>query len=987
MSTLDWTTFSEAALAASDGRIGDDVRRRAVAFIGTVRDHPDGWRFCAERLFDAEARDEARFACLQVLHAAAASGRADPEVLGKALVSWPLSFLPGHADTVSAAVRNKFAQVLASFFQRRPAVEWTALFDALLAAATNSEPVLDFLLRFLVSFSEEILDRQCVSSEALAAATAIKDELRKRTVEQLAQMLYAVMETFSDSRPQLVLMALCALRCHINWVPIGLVANEQFVPLLFRFLLHPAFAEDACECVSEVISKGMDPAAKIDLIARLRLPTVAAAALAPTSSAAVDDNVTLKLAKLLTESALELLTACEKLQQDASFAEKAREASSMIDEAFPFVASFFGHRDNDVSDAIFAFIHPYVTRCKCSALKGSPCRADHIRILLPVILKKIAFPEGQDRIGFGNEDDDDEEFSEYRKRVGNVFKALVRLLPNVVAEFVFSALSGVCAAQPYADFSKAEAALFLFFSFGEGLGNAPSGATQQQKQMAAHTGTLSGEPQESYIQRALCMLLKSGISAHPHPAVLLMFFEILVRYIKNAPTGDPCFAAALAAFLGSQGIRHPLLAVRRRVTYLFQRFARALRSQMLPIVGNIVESLRDVVAVNYEVQQTFPFEDQLTLYEAFGYLVGAQPSSQLIEAVIHPLRFQLTEILDKRLFAADTPEKPWYSTLIKQHLNAITVFSKGFGLLNKGQLAQPFLETLQESIRSLQLLGPDSTVWIHVATYLHRMIETLGVLVLPFVSASLDQLILSTRSLAACTSSSPAAQQMLLKELAELLSVIGQVSSKFKEHATAPLDAALPNALALLVEFISPAISSSSPRSEESRELFDLHKQLLHCLWTVSSNSPQALLAQSVGPIAEKLLNLLLQGLESGDPVHQRQIAKVFSRFIDIWAVQARLPGFDDYLRNAVFPALMRLVVGTRANVGDAAIYQLFLEIANTLFASKAIGLPATIEQLVRCVFAPLGCNPQHVQALADALSAESPSPAAVMSVFKAMTG
>ena len=72
-------------------------------------------------------------------------------------------------------------------------------------------------------------------------------------------------------------------------------------------------------------------------------------------------------------------------------------------------------------------------------------------------------------------------------------------------------------------------------------------------------------------------LLSSGVSSYPHPAVLLMFFELVVRYEKFFLVEPQFVAHTLVGFLDQNGMRHPSPKVRSRVAYLFSRFVRSVK--------------------------------------------------------------------------------------------------------------------------------------------------------------------------------------------------------------------------------------------------------------------------------------------------------------------------------------------------------------------------------------------------------------------------
>ena len=72
--------------------------------------------------------------------------------------------------------------------------------------------------------------------------------------------------SYEKSKPELVCRALEVVGAYIAWIDIGLIANERFVPVLIRFMSDPLLQESASDCIYEIISKGMEPRGKMELI-------------------------------------------------------------------------------------------------------------------------------------------------------------------------------------------------------------------------------------------------------------------------------------------------------------------------------------------------------------------------------------------------------------------------------------------------------------------------------------------------------------------------------------------------------------------------------------------------------------------------------------------------------------------------------------------------------------------------------------------------
>lgn len=75
-----------------------------------------------------------------------------------------------------------------------------------------------------------------------------------------------VQMSYEETHASLVCMCLDVIGAYVSWIDITLIANDRFVEVLLRFLAMPLLRESACDCVHEIICKGMEPTAKTTLI-------------------------------------------------------------------------------------------------------------------------------------------------------------------------------------------------------------------------------------------------------------------------------------------------------------------------------------------------------------------------------------------------------------------------------------------------------------------------------------------------------------------------------------------------------------------------------------------------------------------------------------------------------------------------------------------------------------------------------------------------
>ena len=78
--------------------------------------------------------------------------------------------------------------------------------------------------------------------------------------------IFLLQVTYEGLNPDLVCLCLEVIGSYIAWIDIGLIANDRFVQVFVRFLSKCEMREATCECIHQIINKGMDPTAKIKLV-------------------------------------------------------------------------------------------------------------------------------------------------------------------------------------------------------------------------------------------------------------------------------------------------------------------------------------------------------------------------------------------------------------------------------------------------------------------------------------------------------------------------------------------------------------------------------------------------------------------------------------------------------------------------------------------------------------------------------------------------
>lgn len=162
-----------------------------------------------------------------------------------------------------------------------------------------------------------------------------------------------------------------------------------------------------------------------------------------------------------------------------------------------------------------------------------------MQALLPVINKKIAYPATF--FDTKPSDEDTSTIEEFRKKIANLFKAIVKLSPEICITYIGTTIQRVAAsgATSYSP-NEVESILFLYFLFAEALSNtnqsldmAPGGGCGGPGRSPAVSPAPSPIPQslEMPVQQILVTIINSDISHYQHQAVQLTYFEVIVRYL------------------------------------------------------------------------------------------------------------------------------------------------------------------------------------------------------------------------------------------------------------------------------------------------------------------------------------------------------------------------------------------------------------------------------------------------------------------------
>ncbi|CAH3141687.1 unnamed protein product [Porites evermanni] len=288
----------------------------ALQYFEQLKNSPGGWKLCGDALIRNLYSDESvKFFCFQVLEhhiktRHVSSNLVDQQALREILLTWLRNQCCTESDNKNF-LKNKAAQVFSLIFVCDYPEKWPLFFSDLLQCLQYGALAVDMYLRILKAIDEEVVDRDVIRSQQEAERNMkIKDHIRDTCVTELVDSWFQILVgenlVFWYNNEVEV-----SLTCVINeWIDIGLIANDRFISTFLQYMSVEVLRESACDCIHEIIMKGMEPLAKKELVESLLSVLEKSSILEPQEDE--DADFMAKLAKLTSASGSQLLNSYTK---------------------------------------------------------------------------------------------------------------------------------------------------------------------------------------------------------------------------------------------------------------------------------------------------------------------------------------------------------------------------------------------------------------------------------------------------------------------------------------------------------------------------------------------------------------------------------------------------------------------------------------------------------------------------------------------------
>ncbi|KAL3840774.1 hypothetical protein ACJIZ3_025365 [Penstemon smallii] len=873
------------------GAVDSVLKSQAVAFIQQIKENSSICSICIEKLCFSKLV-QVQFWCLQCLHevlrAKYSSMTPEEKSFVRKSVFSMVCYEAINADDnnsvrvleAPAFIKNKLAQVVVALVYFEYPMVWPSVFVDFLPNLRKGAVVIDMFCRVLNALDYELISMDCPrSADEVAVAGRIKDAMRSQCVPQIVGAWYDIIMMYRNSDPELCSTILDCMRRFISWIDIGLIVNNAFTQLLFELMgvdgLPDQLRASAASVVLAVVSKGMDPKSKLSLLQSLQMRRVFKLVVGDNDSELVSS-----VASLLTGYATEVLECSKHL----SLEDGKVVSLELLNEVMPSIFYVMQNCEGDPAFNIVQFLLVYVGTMKStSALTEKQLL--HVGQMLEVTRAQIQFDpmyrnnlDMLDKIGREEED----MMVEFRKDLFVLLCNIGRVAPDVTQIFIRNSLVGAVSSAEDRNVEEVEAALSLLYAYGESLSDD-----------AMRTGSgLLGE--------LIPMLLSTRFPCHSNRLVALVYLDTITRYMKFVSENTQYIPMTLGAFLDERGIHHPNVNVSRRASYLFMKAVKLLKAKLVPYIETILQSLQDTVAQFTRMcsasTELSGSEDGSHIFEAIGLLIGMEDvplekQSDYLSALLTPL-CQQVEVALLNAKSQNPEESLTQIGNIQKIIMSINALSKGFSerlaTASRPAIGLMFKQTLDILLQILVVFPKVEPLRSKVTSFIHRMVDTLGASVFPYLPKALEQLL---------TESKP-------KELVDFLVLLNQLICKFSTGVRDILEEVYPIIAGRTFNILPRNDIPSEPGgcTEETRELQELQKTFFTFLHIITSHDLSLVfLSQKSRGCLDMMMQLLLYTCcNHKDILVRKACVQIFIRLIKDWCTgpngNEKVPGFQSFI-------------------------------------------------------------------------------------------
>lgn len=951
------------------------LKSQAFDYLHQLRSDPQAWQACVS-LFTRTPRtsEVVRLVSLEIVNNAIHVHSLDAQSLVSlrdALLDYVRSTYgtSQQAEIDSSPLQNKLTQTLTLLFVSLYKQGWETFTDDFLALTSLPGSVqrdnitgVILYLRVLGAIHDEIADVLLVRQDnQVRSHTELKDLMRARDVGKVAQSWQDLLALYGNQNDGIVEMTLKIIGKWVSWIDISLIINENMLSLILPLVgrSNNTGGEDkvrdaAVEAFTEIVGKKMRPADKTEMISFLNLQSIISQLIASPplnefkGTPKYDTDLAEAVAKLVNTVMADIVRVLEDRSTDDTTRAKSNQ---LLHDFIPLLLRFF----SDEYDEICATVIPSLTDVLAYFRKLPELPTSFSETLPPILNAIIMKMRYDETSSWGNEDEqtDEAEFQELRKRLQVLQKTVAvvdqNLYVDVLTNLVANTFQTLDERGSQMDWRDVDLALHEMYLFGElAMPNQGLGAKNQPSPVASER-----------LMAMMTKMVQSGIANFPHPAIILHYMEICVRYCAFFESQTSLIGQVLENFV--RLVHHDHVRIRTRSWYLFHRFVKHLRAQVGNVAETVIQSIGDLLPIHAEVpgedadddmssDQTDNsadaiFASQLYLFEAIGCIssTAATPVEKqalYARSVMDPLFTDMERHLP-RARAGDA------QAILQIHhiIMALGTLAHGFSDWTPGAnsanqrpppakaLSDEFARAAEAILISLGELNSSSEIRTACRSAFSRLLGVLGSAVLPQLPQWIDGLLSRSSS---------------KDEMAMFLRLLDQVVYGFKTEIYEVLN----QLLTPLLQRVFGGLSEPINGTDDEIQLAELRREYLTFIGVILNNDLAGVLVSEANQgFFESLINSILTlardiGPGSGNLPASRLSFGLLAKMAGVWGgpdianISANpsaptgspspvIPGFDQFLIDRFHSVCWEVLRDPQFNPSsDAQAKQVLHEIA-----------------------------------------------------------
>ncbi|XP_052084382.1 exportin-T-like isoform X1 [Mytilus californianus] len=958
--------MDEEALRGLNPISDPQLQRRALQYFEQLKSLESGWKLCAEAFVNGSyhGNDHVKFFCLQVIEHYLKTGYnqaiLDDHQNIKSFIARCLQLQGSEGTQDRSFIRNKIAQIISLAFVHDYPHRWPSFFTDLLQTVSPNHHSIDIYLRVLLAIDSDVVDREIVHTpEEFQRNTLIKDAMREQAVGQLAGTWYEILTTYETSNPEVVCMCLDVIGKFISWIDINLIANDKFVTVLLNFMTLTLIRESACDCITDILNKGMDPIVKTKLVESFTNVLEERGILSPVEDE--EGDFLAKLSKLVNAIGVNLILAWQKLLKTED-KENTEATLQALESKVPLMFRFLSDEDDDVSGAVAQFSQEYIALLK-QMKPLSQKQRENMEGLLYIVIKKMTYDESYD---FEHEGEEEAMFQEYRKQLKTIFNNLAALDAQLIIVTVHNILTQTLPNWERMDQLETELAISLLYQLGEALPekeNDNRNFILQATQGQHFSGDLT---KASVLQEMMRLLITSRVSCQGHMSVMLQFFETVVRYDKFFSVEPQHIPDVLMAFTDERGFRHRSAQVRSRASYLFSRFVKGVRSHIHNYVEEILQRIQDLLVLNTPdngYQHLLSSDDQLFLYETAGSLIvcsnlPSEKKQTLMKNLLSPIATKFESLLTKLVAETNQEKQLAYAQSINTATALASRVSKGFSSQQTMQVCgcvDTFTDLLRLFLQAVNVPIHRQLIHTGVRQYLHRMVVCMEKEILPFVPVVLENLL----------------KQPDARELHDFLPLMNQMIMKFKSAISPFLQEVFMPLVSTIYQVLTTPTDELDQVTANDKKMLQRSYYLFICT-IVCNDVLDVLKNQDMQNLNQVLITFIQGAVDIPDPQSQKMCFNILRKLVDSWGGNDGMAGFVDFMYKSIIPACLMAPMKPSFDLNDGQTSLALGECSNCLREIYGKRGDEMIQYLLSEYLPTLQLSQQQTEEFCQVLKADS---------------